>query len=239
MSEPFVDVTGARRRRARRRLLRRLRFVGILLGVAGLVGGGFWLVWGSSWFTLTQVEVTGTALTTPDEVLAAAAVPLGGPLAGVDTRAVADRVGTIPAVDHADVRRAWPHTLTVAVTERRAVLALELGSSYVWVDAGGTSFHVTDERPVDVVVVDAPAADADLLAQIATVIGQLPPAVRERTRHIEASSVDSIVVVLTDRRRIIWGSSESSELKAQVIVPLLEVAASTYDVSAPSHPTTR
>ncbi|NLE18761.1 MAG: peptidase S33, partial [Propioniciclava sp.] len=81
MTEPLVDVTGARRRRARARLRRRLVVAGIVAGVLAVIGGVAWVVLGSPWLAVREVRVEGATLVPVDQVVAAAAVPLGTPLA--------------------------------------------------------------------------------------------------------------------------------------------------------------
>ena len=237
--EPLVDVTGARRRRARAAARRRWRAVAIVLAVVAVVGGGVWLVWFSPAFTASTLRVEGNTLLTTAQVEAAASVPLGGPLAQVDTAGAEQRVGALPAVSRAGVERRWPDTVLITVTERVAVLAIPLGTRYVWVDAQGVAFHDSPEPPADTMLADASSADTEVLSAMARVAGALPDAVRAQAAEISASSVESIVVRLRDGRRIVWGSDGESALKARVIVPLLGVPGTVYDVSAPSHPTTR
>ena len=52
------------------------------------------------------------------------------------------------------------------------------------------------------------------------------------------ATVDQISLVLRDGRTVEWGSAEQSELKAEVLVPLLKRPAQRYDVSVPGQPTT-
>ena len=82
-------------------------------------------------------------------------------------------------------------------------------------------------------------ADEDVLATLAAVTTSLPDVVRSQAEYIRADTVDSVTITLEDGRRILWGSAEEAELKADVVVPLLKVEAKEYDVSAPTHPTTR
>ncbi|MFT3877279.1 MAG: FtsQ-type POTRA domain-containing protein [Propioniciclava sp.] len=239
MSEPLIDVTGARKRRARARLIRRLRLAGFLTVVLALVGGGVWLFHGSPWLAVREVRVTGTALTSVDEIKAAAAVPIGAPLAGVDTGAVAARVGELPAVAEAKVSRAWPDALAVEVTEERPVVVLEAGRRFVWVSGEGQVFHSSADRPEGVLLARADVGDEAKLVALARVAGDLPEAVRRQATLLRAATVDSITVTLSDNRQVWWGSAEDGELKASVIVGLLGVKAREYDVSAPTHPTTK
>ena len=60
MSEPLVDVTGARRRRARAQRLRSVKRGAVALGVLLVVGALVWVVWGSPWLLARHVEVRGT-----------------------------------------------------------------------------------------------------------------------------------------------------------------------------------
>ncbi|MGG6498089.1 UNVERIFIED_CONTAM: cell division protein FtsQ, partial [Bacteroidetes bacterium 56_B9] len=49
----------------------------------------------------------------------------------------------------------------------------------------------------------------------------------------------AIVVVLSGRRTVVWGSVAQSVLKAKVTTAMLHVKATRYDVSSPAHPTSR
>ncbi len=239
MSEPLIDVTGARRRRARARLIRRLRAAGIAAAVLAIVGFGVWAVYGSEWLRTRAVTVTGADLTGTEAVLEAAGLPLGTPLAAVDTAGVSARVGELAAVAQARVSREWPDTITIAVTEEQPAIALDVESVYVWVSAQGEVFHQSSERPEGVLLARGAISEEATLAALARVATDLPPSVREQTASLKADTADSVTVVFADGRHILWGSPEDGPLKASVIVPLLGVEAREYDVSAPTHPTTR
>lgn len=240
MTEPLVDVTGARKRRARARLKRRLTIAGVLVGVLAVVGGALWVVYASPWLATREVRVEGNSLATTEDILAAAAVPLDVPLAGLDPAVIEARVAElVPAVESVDASRAWPSTMAITVTERTPRLALEVPGAWVWVSADAVSFHTTPERPEGVMQARGELNDAEVLATLATVAGDLPDEVRGMADHISAWSVDSVTITLTDKRRIVWGSAEGAALKASVVGPLLRVDAKEYDVSAPNHPTTR
>lgn len=239
MSQPLIDVTGRRRRRARERLRHRLLVAGSVLGVLAVLGGLGWLVTGSPAFVVRTVAVTGTSLTPAEDVRIAAGVPAGVPLAQVDTAAVAARVAMLPAVARAEVVRSWPSSLTITVTEREVRLVRRNGSGYQWLDATGRGFHASAKPPKGAVLADVPGDDAGLLAAVAAVADSLPPALRERTEVVKARSADSIVLELSGRGEVNWGSAEQSVLKSEVVVPLLALDARVYDVSAPTHPTTR
>ena len=240
MSEPLVDVTGARKRRGRAKRRRWLKRAGLAALVGALLVGIAWVVWGSPWLLARQVEVTGVAVVTTQDVVDAASVPLGTPLAAIDAAGIEARVvDALPAVAAAKVSRVWPGTVSIAVTERQAVLAVPLSREFVWVSADGVIFHRTSEAPAGVLTATSGIANVQVIGAMAAVAAALPEQVRSQASTMSAASQDSIVVTLSDGRKITWGSADESELKARVVVPLLGVKAREYDVSAPTHPTTR
>lgn len=239
MTEPLVDVTGARRRRTAARLRRRLTVVGTLAGVVTAVAGGAWLMGSSDVFSTDEVVTDGLAILTHDQVVEAAAVPLGAPLGRLDADAVEDRVRQLPAVADVDVSARYPHTVVVRVTERVPVLDVVAGTSHTWVDGAGVAFHESDAAPEGAMTARGVLHDADLLAAYAEVLDDLPPGVREEAEAVTGRTPDSISLLLEDGRRVVWGSPEDGELKADVLGVLMSVEAEVYDVSAPGHPTTR
>ena len=62
-------------------------------------------------------------------------------------------------------------------------------------------------------------------------------------RHIENGqgrfAYSGVQFTLEDGKRVVWGSADSSELKANVLVALLSQPGRTYDVSSPDLPTIR
>lgn len=239
MSEPLVDVMGARRRRERARRLRRLKIVGVATAVLAVIGAFVWVIDGSPWLRVAEVRVEGTALTTPEEVRRAAGVEPGQPMVRVDPAAVAVRVGELPAVAFAEVGRSWPSAITIEVIEKTAVLVLDERGRYAWIAADGEAFHFSSERPAGALGARGNVSDQATLAALARVAGDLPVEVRQQASYLSATTADSITVVLRNDRRIVWGSAEEGAIKAAVIVPLLGVKATEYDISAPTHPTTR
>ncbi len=125
---------------AGRRRGTRLRHALVLLLFVGLVGGLGWVLLASPWLAVDEVAITGTGRTTPQQVLKAAAVPAGTPLAKVDAGAVAARIERLPAVASVEVSRGWPRTLQLDVTERVAVAGVLRDGKVDLVDATGVPF---------------------------------------------------------------------------------------------------
>ena len=207
--------------------------------VVGLGLAAYWLIGFSSLLAVRQVQVDGVSLVSADDVRAAAAVPAGQPLARVDEEAVAARVtAALPAVAAVKITRHWPSTLVITVTERVAVYQVSAAGAYNWVSADGVVFHTSaDAQPVPSAIVAL--GDQTLLRDVATVVAALPAELAGHVLWLAAPTRDSISLQLDGDRQVVWGSAEQSDLKAQVIVALLNVPGHVYDVSAPAHPAVR
>jgi cell division protein FtsQ len=85
----------------------------------------------------------------------------------------------------------------------------------------------------------SPDAGRDALREAAAVIAALPREISTKVDHVEVATVDQISLVLRDERVVLWGSADESELKAEVLVPLLSRPGQTYDISVPGQATVR
>ncbi|MEV6200000.1 FtsQ-type POTRA domain-containing protein [Streptomyces sp. NPDC051771] len=240
--QPRPEGTGGRFRPTGLKLA--LTAVGLLL----LAGGTVWALYGSTWFRVEGVKTSGTAVLTPAQVEAVAAVPVGAPLVTVDTDAIAARLREeLPRIASVDVIRSWPHGIGIEVTERKPVLLLEKRGSFTEVDGEAVPFATVTAPPrgVPLLVLDAAASpslrrfDADrLLAEAVRVRSELPDAIAKDTRVVRLSSYDSVTLELTRDRTVFWGSAEHGPAKARVLTALMKATpkAGHFDVSAPSAP---
>jgi cell division protein FtsQ len=226
----------ARRVWARRWLTWRYLLAGLL--VLALVVGSVWLVYFSSYLALKSADVAGTRHLTKAEVLAAADLPVGDPLARVDADAIARRVRAMAYVKSVEVTREWPDKLRIDITERTAVAVVDLGGTLRGLDAGGVVFSTYRKAPPGLPVVQVSGdPDQNALREAARVIAALPASLSSKVDHLEVATVDQISLALTGGKTVVWGSADQSELKAEVIGPLLKQPGSVYDVSAPGQPT--
>jgi cell division protein FtsQ len=231
-----VDLS--ERRRWRRRLVA-FRPYGIGLVAAGLVGFLGWLVFFSSWLAVDGVEVDGVELLSAKEVVAAAEVDVGTPLARVDLDEITGRIEAIPEVSEADVHRSWPDTVTITVVERTPIAAVRQQGSWWVMDGEGVVFRRTGSRDEALPVVQAPSGLGDeAMREVAEVVTALPADILEDTKRVQAETMDSITVKLRGGREVVWGSAAESERKAEVLRVLLAQEAQVYDVSVPEQPTT-
>ncbi|WP_067438382.1 cell division protein FtsQ/DivIB [Nocardioides jensenii] len=228
----------ARRQWARRWLHLRVVLIGAALFVALVVG--CWLVFFSSVLAVKGVDVEGTKLLTEQQVLVAADVPTGEPLARADMGEIRDRIEALPEVASADVSREWPDRILVRVTERVAVAVVERGGALRGIDATGFGFRdykVAPPRLPRLKVDDDTGTEA--VAEGAKVLASLPATIAGKVEYVELHTVDQISLKLRDGRTIEWGSAERSEDKSKVIALLLRQKADVYDVTVPGQPTTR
>jgi POTRA domain, FtsQ-type len=102
----------------------KLRLGLVVLLVFALAAGAIWVVFWSSLLATRNVEVVGTSRLSTAEVMAAANVPLGQPLARLDTAEVRARVAELAPVESVDVARVLPGTVRLDVVERTPIAVL-------------------------------------------------------------------------------------------------------------------
>lgn len=228
--------------RKRRHAGRWRRATRVLVAVVllGLVAGSVWGVFFSGYVTAEGVVVTGTRSLGDARVERAARLPAGTPLARVDLDAIRGRVLAIPSVRRAKVSRQWPHTVRIAVTERSSIAVVDQGDGLKALDSEGVLFGGYDTRPRRLPLVQtAPGTPGEALVEAAKVIEALPPRITSRVDTVAVSSVDQIELVLGNGRRVLWGSAEDSDQKAEVLGVLLKRSVQQIDVSVPGRPTTK
>ncbi len=219
---------------------KRFRPLAVAILAVGVVGFAGWVVFFSTWLAAQDVTVTGQATISARDVELAAGVPTGTPLVRLDLDQISDRVAQLPAVRSVSVHRTWPHTVSIAITERRPLAAIHRDGIWSVMDEQGVIFRETGHRVkgLPVVVVQKSAGD-DALREAAGVVAALPHVLLTSTRRLSAESMDSITLRLKDRSEVMWGSASESDRKVEVLDALrLQGKARVYDVSVPERPTT-
>jgi cell division protein FtsQ len=225
---------------------RRRRLAALLAGVLLLVGLGLGsrvLLYDAGLFDVELVEVTGTVAVPQADVLAAAAVQPGVPLAAVDTDAVATRVAALPPVESVSVGRSWPHTVTVAVTERVPVASVSTSQGPALVDRSGVVYRGAPGPGLPRLTTTPRSADPATLAAVA-VLTSLPEALRAQVETAGAAVVapgapGQVTLGLADGKEVRWGTPERAEEKAVALAALLTQPGTVYDVTSPDLPTIR
>ena len=222
----------ARHERAdrRRRLLRRTG-QGLLLLLPVLAAA--WVVLASGWLALDRVQVTGTGRLQPAQVVAAAQVPTGTPLARIDTSEVQDRLAALAPVAEVAVRRDWPGTLEVTVTERVPAAAVAVDGGVQLLDRTGVPFATEPQPPAGLVAlqVEQPGPSDPATRAALDVHAALPEPLRVQVTAVQAPSPQGVVLVLADGRSVVWGGPRGSETKAAAVLALLGRPGDVFDVS--------
>ncbi|PTR32204.1 cell division protein FtsQ [Rhodococcus sp. OK519] len=225
--------------RARARSLRRRVFliggVSAVLIVA-LVG----TLWFSPLMSVKRVEYVGDGMLSSEEVLAQAGIQEGTPLLRVDTAAAAQRVAGIPRVAEARVRREYPSTVQVSVTERIPVVFFDSPEGTHLMDATGVDYAI-EPPPFGVVrlVTPTPGRDDHATQAALGVLEALPESVRFQVSEVAAPTISSVSATLVDGRVVVWGSVDDSERKSAVLSVLLTQPGQIFDVSSPQLPTVK
>jgi cell division protein FtsQ len=228
----------SRRAFSRRQWSRRWRIarrILVLLVFAGMVGAAVWLVFLSPFLLIESVEVEGNDSVSAQRVLAVADVPLGEQMARLHLDEVRARVAGLPPVEEVEVRRSWPHVVTISVAERTAVAVVERRTSYDLVDAHGVLFREVSGPRAGLPTIMT--EDRRAAAEAAEVVASMPDDLAERVEQVEATTMDSITLHLRGDRDVVWGSADQSQRKAEVLAVLIGQEGRVLDVSVPAAPT--
>lgn len=209
------------------------------LAAAAIVVIAVWAILGSSLFVVRSVAVTGSGTVPRAEVLRAAAVVPGTPLARVNGTAVASRVERITQIQSAQVSKDWPDTVVIAVSPRTPALAVASPGGYTLIDKFGVAFRQVPKQPAGLALLASAKPVASLRGSPAvlaavTVLGQLPRQVRGQVITVSATSPDAVTLHLRDGITIDWGSTSRPAAKAAELVILMRTKASYYDLSDPA-----
>jgi cell division protein FtsQ len=238
-ARPRLEQKARAERRSRRATaLRRAAWTVAALAPVALLA---WLLLASPWLVVDKVTVKGQQRLTAAQVLAAARVEPGTPLARVDTDAVAARVRALGPVADVTVERGWPSTIEVTVVERVPVVAVPRGKSFVLLDGEGVVVASESKLPAGVIrlLVAHPAPEDRATGSALAVLEALPAALRSLVGAVQAPSPEQVTLVLKDGRTVVWGSVDDSQAKAAVLVPLLKMKGHVFDVTSPDVVTRR
>jgi cell division protein FtsQ len=169
------------RRSAGRRRLRRLLVLGaIVVLLAGLVA-----LTRSPLLAVRHVRVEGASQTSVEAIAGASGIKVGTPMLDVSTGTARRQIAALPWVKTVSVRRSFPNTVTVQVTERDPVAVVADGDGWLEVDRSGRVLARVPSAPAGLVPLEGvPAGVApggqldaapDLLALAASVPGALRP----------------------------------------------------------------
>lgn len=163
-----------------RRFLAALAGMAFLAGMAVLLYSGYRALTTSSYFNITQIDVSGAKRMSRQEILSWAQVTEGMNALALNMAAVQSRLSAAPWVQTVTLRRELPGTLAVDITEKHPFFWVQQGETMYYADASGrpiapVSKEQFDSRPV--LVLEPGAGEAQtLLPRLAQLLdsGGLP-----------------------------------------------------------------
>lgn len=214
----------------------RQRSLLVAIVILAITLGG--LLWFSPVFDVRSVRVFGTQLVTEVQVLEAAGISIGEPIARVDVEDAALRVGSILQVASVDVRRGFPHSIVIEVHERKPIAAAANPDGTWWlVDRQGVMFERVPRQPEDLTAVEGYTERFRGIG--ARVAAGFPDWLRSRVATVQVLAPEDVQLKMRNGKQVSWGGEQRAARKAEVLLALLQVHAKYYDVSAPDAPATR
>ncbi|HEX6597377.1 MAG TPA: FtsQ-type POTRA domain-containing protein [Acidimicrobiales bacterium] len=225
---------------------RRLRLVVTGMGIILLSASG-WLALRSPLLDVDRVTVRGADRTPAEWIRDATGIWDGQPLVEVDLDAAAAAVEGLPWVDSADVRRVWPSTALVTVTERTpsAVTSSNTGEWAV-LDGTGRVLELVPERPPGLLVLEGlgelppPGTTVASASGPLTVFAALSPSLAARTSAVVALESGQIELKLNPQGTVRLGTVDALEAKvraAETVLASVDVRGLVLlDVRLPSSP---
>jgi cell division protein FtsQ len=222
-------------RRRAQPLAARLRPFWIVFLLLAVLGG-----WGLAAFVRWpllrphRIEVRGERVVPPGEILRAADIAMHRNLWLQDTGAMERRIDAIPYVLSARIRRYWPATVVIEVTERTPVAILQADGRRWLVDdalrilqpappaAHGPVLEVTDERGPLMQGSSAATAQSRVLLEVLRALQGM----RLGVAAIRTDDFGDIAVTLRGRRmpELLLGSPDGLDTRLSLVEPLLERA---------------
>lgn len=212
--------------------------VGLVLVVALLV----WVVGFSPLLVVRTVEVVGVPESEVAPITALAQVPMGRPLARLDTDAVAARVAERATLADVSIERSWPGTVVIHASPRTPFLVVKNPQGQLKVvDETGVAYADVRKAPAGVPVVTAASQAAlsqDALQAAVSVVRVLPGSLQRTVDAVTVSSAN-LVTLRIGSTTVVWGGVAEPERKLEIVTALLKGRHEVIDVSAPNTPVTR
>ena len=189
-----------------------------------------------------SVSVEGVPPGDVSAIVGRAAVPMGTPLARVDTRAIARRVIVAAGLARVTVSRSYPSTVLIVATPRVPVLAVIDPQGQVQVvDSQGVAYATVSAAPKGVPLINTvenPSSMESMRAAM-TVLRALSPGQRSQVTKVTVLGPNMVTFEL-GAVTVVWGGASEPELKVKVMAALLsQKDVGTIDVSAPRTPVIR
>lgn len=240
-ADRFRDLVRPRPWRRRRRMA----VIGVLVTLV-VIGLAVAAVAFLPAFRIDTVAVRGTGYVDPAAVRSAVSDARGTSILRVSTGDLERSARAVPGVRTASVRRSWPHSLTVTVTERVPLATVSEHGTTVVVDGSGVPLPDragTGRHLVPLAVGDGSTDPSGATRAMLDVVGSLPSSLRGRVTAVTSTTASDVTLAVTTEhhgsKTLVWGTAQDGSLKARVTAALLEADGTVIDVSSPVAPVTR
>lgn len=235
--QPPLSLVAERVRR------RRMTFLHIGIAVLVVIAVSLLTLWLFLWSNVLDVErleVSGTVQLSAEHVVEPVTGVVGEPLLSVNLSQIESQVAAVAAVADVQAKRKWPNSVVLVVRERQPLGVVTANGQDMLVDASGVVFVFPGSEPAGTrIVPSVDVADGQLSSACVRVLAALPAQVLADVVQVDAVSVNSVKLLMTKDREVVWGGADRSDRKAEVLSALLLQRASVYDVSAPEMPVIR
>lgn len=216
---------------------RRKRLQWLVAGLVALVVLLGVVVYAAPILRVSQIEVQGTTNADAEAIRTASTINAGDNMLRLDIAGAAQSVSKVPWVEKVTVKRSWPTTVTIDVTEHKAIGYVMDGDTPHVVDENGQIF-LTGVKPEGALEFKKTKADdARAIQSVTQVITALSDDLRGKLEGIEAESADSIKLFFPNQA-VYWGSSERADEKAEATRIVLGREGN-WNVSNPAMPTVK
>lgn len=210
-----------------------------LLGLVAVAAIAIGVAWVVPILKVGEVSVSGTRHLPEEQVREVSGVGTGENMLRVNVAAAATAVAESPWVRSVSVRRDWPDTIAIEVTERNAVLFTDTGEGTKLIDESGVPFLIAEPPAEAVEVTGAADEDPAELVEVAEVVASVSPELREQVARVEVPSALEITFHLEDGRSIYWGANRDNHDKALAMETVLGREGQHWNISNPTMVTVR
>ena len=210
----------------RRTVIARRRFAlgaAAVVAVAAIAWGAVAL-WQAPILPIKSVTVTGTKHLTNAEVVALSAIPADATLLRLSERKVAEHVYASPWIADVKVRKVFPSSVRIDVTERVPAAFVDTGAHGIWLVAGDGYWIVRRSKEPSaslLLVRDVPESQptsgtrsgSPVITNALQVIAGLSPELKKKVKFVSAATIEKTLLVLKNDVQVFIGSSEDIQKK--------------------------
>ena len=211
----------------------RRRIIFAIVVIAAISSTILYIGWYSNLLIVKNIEIRGASEVPVQLISDTAQVSLNTQLLRVPTTTVVERLKTISQIGRAEVRRGWPSTLVIEISERTPLAITDIAEGRFLVDVTGFPYL---PAPGDANFPLVSGPDDQSRASSILVWQSFPDWLKSEIVSTNADNPNSMWLMMTNGRKVLWGNVDKAEEKSAVLKVLRRMAGSTYDVSTPEVP---